>query len=92
METATIPIDDNNISPPPINNMINDHDTESMNNDSTPINTLDYQQPIYMPVVGNQSKDIFSELSKTTIVVAFVIFILGLFIGKTMHPVIIKAT
>lgn len=39
-----------------------------------------------------QKKDIFSEIDKTTYIIAFVVFILGFFMGKTMQPVILRNT
>ena len=44
---------------------------------------------MFMPPAP-QKKDIFSEIDKTTYIIAFVVFILGFFMGKTMQPVILR--
>ena len=46
-------------------------------------------QMMFMPPAP-QKRDIFSEIDKTTYIVAFVVFILGFFMGKTMQPVILR--
>lgn len=51
------------------------------------------QQMMFMPpqqAVPVQKKDIFSDIDKTTYIIAFVVFILGFFMGKTMQPVILR--
>ncbi len=45
---------------------------------------------MFMPPPTPQERDIFSEIDKTTYIVAFVVFILGFFMGKTMQPVILR--
>ena len=42
------------------------------------------------PQMEPQKKDIFSDIDKTTYIIAFVVFILGFFMGKTMQPVILR--
>jgi len=37
-----------------------------------------------------QKNDIFSSIEKTTWIVAFAVFLLGFFMGKTMQPVILR--
>tara|TARA_R110002072_G_scaffold13429_4_gene56471 strand:- start:16283 stop:16570 length:288 start_codon:yes stop_codon:yes gene_type:complete len=37
-----------------------------------------------------QKKDVFSDIDRTTYIIAFVVFILGFFMGKTMQPVILR--
>lgn len=50
-----------------------------------------WQPPMmFMPPPAPQKRDIFSEIDKTTYIVAFVVFILGFFMGKTMQPVILR--
>ena len=46
------------------------------------------QQPQHTESV--QKKDIFSDIDRTTYIIAFVVFILGFFMGKTMQPVILR--
>ena len=45
---------------------------------------------MFMPPTPPPKRDIFSEIDKTTYIVAFVVFILGFFMGKTMQPVILR--
>tara|TARA_B110000285_G_C14796681_1_gene455518 strand:- start:408 stop:692 length:285 start_codon:yes stop_codon:yes gene_type:complete len=50
-------------------------------------------QMMFMPpqqAPAPPKRDIFSEIDKTTYIVAFVVFILGFFMGKTMQPVILR--
>lgn len=35
-------------------------------------------------------RDIFSEIDKNTWIIAFAVFLLGFFMGKTMQPVILR--
>ncbi len=46
--------------------------------------------PPQMGQPSQQKKDIFSDIDKTTYIIAFVVFILGFFMGKTMQPVILR--
>lgn len=51
---------------------------------------------LYVPYLLNNEqtqvpkKDIFGDIDKVHIVIAFVIFLIGFFMGKTMQPVIIR--
>ena len=45
---------------------------------------------MFMPPTAPGKRDIFSEIDKTTYIIAFVVFILGFFMGKTMQPVILR--
>lgn len=53
-------------------------------------------EPLYVPYLLNSEqpqvpkKDIFGDIDKVHIVIAFVIFLIGFFMGKTMQPVIIR--
>ena len=86
METGLLPmIDDHNIPPPHV------EETDNNVEDSTPIPNSDFQQPVFMPMVDKQT-DFLSDMSKTNIIMLFVVFILGFFMGKTMQPVIIRPT
>jgi hypothetical protein len=42
------------------------------------------------PQAPTQKRDILSDIDKTTYIIAFVVFILGFFMGKTMQPVILR--
>ena len=57
------------------------------------------QQMMYMtpppppPLYPNSPKsDFFSGMDKNVIIVAFAVFLLGFFMGKTMQPVILRYT
>lgn len=57
------------------------------------------QQPMmYMPqhhpqmYMDQPKTDFFSSLDKNIVIVAFVVFLLGFFMGKTMQPVILRYT
>lgn len=87
METGLLPmIDDTNIQPTQIDNSPIDP-PDQLNKQPA----VDYQQPVYMPMVDNRPKDIFADMDKTTIIIIFVVFILGFFMGKTMQPVVLKS-
>jgi hypothetical protein len=38
------------------------------------------------------SNDIFANVEKSTWIIAFAVFLLGFFMGKTMQPVILRYT
>ena len=46
--------------------------------------------PMMVMPPAPQKRDLFSEIDKTTYIIAFVVFILGFFMGKTMQPVILR--
>lgn len=54
-----------------------------------------YNEPVYshhppQPYYPLEKPDFFSSLDKTTYIMAFLAFILGYFMGKTVQPVIIR--
>jgi len=69
---------------------------EEKNEDSTPINEQQYYfQPPEMMYPPQQQfpmekTDFISSIDKTTWIVAFAVFLLGFFMGKTMQPVILR--
>jgi len=66
---------------------------EEKNEDSTPINEQQYYfQPPEMtyPPHYPEKVDFFSSIDKNTWIVAFAVFLLGFFMGKTMQPVILR--
>ena len=74
---------------------LNDEKTE----DSTPIRHNDlpqddhqyYFQPPEMMYQPQQEKtDFLANIDKSTWIIAFAVFLLGFFMGKTMQPVILK--
>ena len=52
------------------------------------------QMPYYMdyppPPPQSQENDIFSNIDKSTWIIAFAVFLLGFSMGKTMQPVIVR--
>ena len=63
--------------------------------EQVPMNWMPPPQPPQHPIMmmappPPQKKDIFSEVDKTTYIIAFAVFILGFFMGKTMQPVILR--
>lgn len=70
---------------------------EEKTEDSTPINEEQYyfQPPemMYPPPQQHfpmEKTDFISSIDKTTWIVAFAVFLLGFFMGKTMQPVILR--
>ena len=51
---------------------------------------MDYPPP--PPPPQSQENDIFSKIDKSTWIIAFAVFLLGFFMGKTMQPVILRYT
>ncbi|AET84812.1 hypothetical protein FK873_gp014 [Micromonas pusilla virus SP1] len=48
---------------------------------------MNYQQPLQP-----EKTDIFANIEKSTWIIAFAVFLLGFFMGKTMQPVILRYT
>jgi hypothetical protein len=46
--------------------------------------------PMMVVPPAPQKRDLFTEIDRTTYIIAFVVFILGFFMGKTMQPVILR--
>jgi len=66
---------------------------------SSPIDPYYYQpqqQLFYPPPIQQMNQgekvDIFSNIEKSTWIIAFAVFLLGFFMGKTMQPVILRYT
>ena len=55
---------------------------------------MDYpmQPPMPPPTPTNDKFDLFEKVDKSTWIVAFAVFLLGFFMGKTMQPVILRYT
>ena len=61
--------------------------------DSTQIDPYYYQSPPQQLIYQQPEKtDIFSNIEKSTWIIAFAVFLLGFFMGKTMQPVILRYT
>tara|TARA_B110000503_G_scaffold69042_1_gene107738 strand:+ start:3484 stop:3771 length:288 start_codon:yes stop_codon:yes gene_type:complete len=65
------------------------HPSEASNYPQQPM----YQQPHPHPQPQPQeSFDLFKNVDKSTWIIAFAVFLLGFFMGKTMQPVILRYT
>jgi len=55
---------------------------------------MDYpmQPPMPPPTPNNDKFDLFEKVDKSTWIIAFAVFLLGFFMGKTMQPVILRYT
>ena len=51
---------------------------------------MDYPPP--PPPPQNEKFDLFEKVDKSTWIIAFAVFLLGFFMGKTMQPVILRYT
>ena len=71
------------------NNMIHDEERRTQGESY-------YYQPspvMYQPPINQfEKQDIFSGIEKSTWIIAFAVFLLGFFMGKTMQPVILRYT
>jgi hypothetical protein len=74
---------------------------EEKHEDSTPINDHMIQDQSYYPHPSEMmyppqqfqhpdTNDFLSNIDKSTWIIAFAVFLLGFFMGKTMQPVILK--
>ena len=45
---------------------------------------------MYVPQQEKESVDLFKNVDKSTWIIAFAVFLLGFFMGKTMQPVILR--
>ena len=50
------------------------------------------QPPMPPPTPRNDKFDLFEKVDKSTWIIAFAVFLLGFFMGKTMQPVILRYT
>lgn len=60
-----------------------------------PIHEEEHPPPYYMdypPPPPTKSFDLFEKVDKSTWIIAFAVFLLGFFMGKTMQPVILRYT
>jgi hypothetical protein len=86
---------------PTIDNLKDDNNksdnTEDLDAHSSQIDQYYYQQSpqmLYPPQTNQhiEKNDIFSNIEKSTWIIAFAVFLLGFFMGKTMQPVILRYT
>ena len=52
---------------------------------------MDYAPP-HPPPPQSEKFDLFDKVDKSTWIIAFAVFLLGFFMGKTMQPVILRYT
>ena len=50
------------------------------------------QYPMPPPPPQDEKFDLFAKVDKSTWIIAFAVFLLGFFMGKTMQPVILRYT
>ena len=87
---------DYNPATDPFKDQGKDEDSTPINDQSLQQNDQYYFQPSEMMYPQQQfypsqeKTDIFSSIEKTTWIVAFAVFLLGFFMGKTMQPVILR--
>jgi hypothetical protein len=72
-----------------------DEDSTPIHNNDLPQDQQYYFHPSDMMYPSQQFQqsekpDFFSNIDKSTWIVAFAVFLLGFFMGKTMQPVILK--
>lgn len=61
--------------------------------DEHPQYYMDYHMPPPHPSQLEKDKfDLFEKVDKSTWIIAFAVFLLGFFMGKTMQPVILRYT
>ena len=53
---------------------------------------MDYPMQPPMPPPQPEKFDLFDKVDKSTWIIAFAVFLLGFFMGKTMQPVILRYT
>lgn len=54
---------------------------------------MTYQPPLPPPPMPKaENFDLFKNVDKSTWIIAFAVFLLGFFMGKTMQPVILRYT
>ena len=88
------PIEYDPVTDPMFKNEGKDEDSTPIREDHLPQDQQYYFHPsemMYPPQqVYPEKSDIFSNIDKTTWIVAFAVFLLGFFMGKTMQPVILR--
>lgn len=73
----------------PIDNVYPDHQQQHQDPPYQQYDPIYYQQqPIMYPTP--EKPDLFAQLDKTVYILAFIAFILGYFMGKSVQPVIIR--
>lgn len=71
------------------------HTDKLKEEDSTPILDERYYYPspeYHQPYPQPEKVDILANIDKSTWIIAFAVFLLGFFMGKTMQPVILRYT
>ncbi len=76
------------------NPTMNDEEKDENKEEEYYFHPSEYPQPVaYQPPPPQQeSFDLFKNVDKSTWIIAFAVFLLGFFMGKTMQPVILRYT
>lgn len=80
---------------PSLDNIKDDKISNEEESQSLPQMQVDpyyYQQQPIMYQNQSEQTDIFANIDKSTWIIAFAVFLLGFFMGKTMQPVILRYT
>ena len=72
--------------------LINDKNEEPAQDEQPYYMEYPMQPPMYQPQPQNDKFDLFEKVDKSTWIIAFAVFLLGFFMGKTMQPVILRYT
>jgi hypothetical protein len=77
---------------PTMDPLINDKNEEPAQDEQPYYMEYPMQPPMYQPQPQNDKFDLFEKVDKSTWIIAFAVFLLGFFMGKTMQPVILRYT
>ena len=77
---------------PTMDPLINDKNEEPVQDEQPYYMEYPMQPPMYQPQPQNDKFDLFEKVDKSTWIIAFAVFLLGFFMGKTMQPVILRYT
>lgn len=75
---------------PTMDPMIQDDTPVPIQHEQEPEPQIPYYMDYPPPPPQSQENDIFSKIDKSTWIIAFAVFLLGFFMGKTMQPVILR--
>ena len=76
----------------PLNNENTEEDPQEEQRQYYNDYNMQVPQTFSPPPPSPEKTDFFSTIEKSTWIVAFVVFLLGFFMGKTMQPVILRYT
>jgi len=75
---------------PTMDPMIQEDNSVPIQREQEPESHMPYYMDYQPPPPQSQENDIFSKIDKSTWIIAFAVFLLGFFMGKTMQPVILR--